>query len=227
MMQMVRRNTLQLILLSFAISLVSYYLATYNSFHQLLISTAPAAMDQILDQPVDVMIIGGGPAGLSAATTLYRHKHTIRIFDHGKPRNSWNTRTRALPGFEGIKPSEFRERSKKELDKTGLVDFVAEEVTNISRRDNGLFYVQTSNGMEWSGRKVLLAMGVHFQFLDIPGYQDCFPERMQVLCEIRRHSTDSNLVFIACSRSGSSTAVAQPLASLRLASLAVPFTQTS
>lgn len=155
--------------LSLAIPLYSFYAA-----HQ----TARFRMVKEPGEPFDVLIIGGGAAGLSAATTLYRHQHDMRIFDYEKPRNAWDTPTHALPGWEGKAPSKFRETSRKELERTGMVDFVRAEVESVEKKDDGLFHVTTSDGKVSLGRKILLSMGVTFEFPDIPGYLDNFPERM-------------------------------------------------
>jgi thioredoxin reductase len=129
-------------------------------------------------EPVDVLIIGGGPSGLSAATTLYRHQHDIRIFDHGRPRNSWDTSIRAFPGWAGAKPSTFVAKTKAELESTGFVTFISSEVLKFTKSDDGLFHLTTSDGVEWAGRKLLLAMGVDIMFPDIPGYAENYPDRM-------------------------------------------------
>ena len=155
--------------LSISIPLYSFYVT-----HQ-------AQSFKILKQPgepFDVLIIGGGAAGLSAASTLYRQQHDVRIFDYGKPRNEWNTPTRILPGWEGKTPSNFLKASRKELERTGMVDFSHAEVETIEKKENGLFHVTTSDGEVSIGRKILLSMGVKFAFPDIPGYLDNFPERM-------------------------------------------------
>jgi thioredoxin reductase len=177
-MEFVRKYTLHVFLLSLAIPLISYAFSSKNDVIQFRFKSAPNVATKAPSEPVDVLIIGGGPAGLSAATTLYRHQHNIRILDDGQPRNGWDTATRAMPTWEGRKPSEFRQKSRKELERTGLVDFISATAEVIKKEDDGLFSVKTSDGVEWVGRKLLLAMGARFSFLDIPGYEENFPERM-------------------------------------------------
>ncbi|KAL1604780.1 hypothetical protein SLS60_004320 [Paraconiothyrium brasiliense] len=160
------------------IPLISYAIAPKNDLFQFSLKSTPNVAIKAPSTAVDVLIIGGGPAGLSAATTLYRHQHDIRIFDDGKPRNVWETAIHATPTWEGQNPNEFRRKSRKELAKTGLVDFISSTVESIQKKDDGLFYVRTSDGVEWTGRKVLLSTGVRFAFLDIPGYEENFPERI-------------------------------------------------
>lgn len=177
-MEVAKKYTAYLLLLSLVIPFISYVLGSNkNEFQFPLRPTKNIAIKEPLE-PVDVLIIGGGAAGLSAATTLYRHQHTIRIFDNNKPRNVWETAIHATPTWEGQSPRDFRTKSRKELAKTGLVHFINTTVEDIEKKDNGLFYVKSSEGVDWAGRRVLLSMGVRFSFLDIPGYEENFPERM-------------------------------------------------
>jgi len=176
-METVKRVTPQVLLVSIAVSFASYFVASQSNTVQHYFTSSPSLNIKAPHEIVDVLVIGGGAAGLSAATTLYRHQHDIRIFDDERPRNSWNTLTHALPTWEGERPSKIRQKSRKELEKTGLVEFISSRVSSI-RQDNNTFRVVTSDGIEWAGRKVLLSMGADFQFLDIPGYKECFPDKM-------------------------------------------------
>src|SRR3954447_350812 len=78
---------------------------------------------------IDVAIIGGGPAGLSAAVVLARACRRVVLFDHGKPRNY---AARAIHGFlgqDGVIPGELRDRGRKEASNYG-VEFHDGEVTS-------------------------------------------------------------------------------------------------
>jgi hypothetical protein len=202
-MDIIKKYTPHVLALSLAMPLFSYMMTSQNVALQFPVKLAPNLAKKEPTHPVDVLIIGGGPTGLSAAMTLYRHQHDMRIFDYGKPRNAWDTNIHALPGWEGEKPRNFVEKSKRALKRTGFVDFISTEVQTIEKGDDGLFYAKTTDGTEWAGRKVLLAMGVQFQFLDIPGYKDNFPKRMLVsTCTYFGIKLTLALVFIASSHSG-------------------------
>lgn len=128
--------------------------------------------------PVDVIILGGSHAGLSAAATLYRHQHSMLIFDNKKPRNSWRTSTRVISGWEGTDPEKLREKSRKEIDATGFAKVLNKTIVNIQKTNEALFVVTDTEGETWYGRKLLLAMGAEFVFPEIPGYAENFPSKM-------------------------------------------------
>jgi thioredoxin reductase len=128
----------------------------------------------------DVLVLGGSHAGLSGALTLTRHQHNIIIFDDGKPRNRWDTLMHVLPTWDHQTPNALRKASRAELQRTGLVSIVEERIVKIEKEHDALFWVTSAGGRKWSGRKLLLATGVEFEFPDIPGYVENFPEKMCV-----------------------------------------------
>ncbi|KAF2729062.1 FAD/NAD(P)-binding domain-containing protein [Polyplosphaeria fusca] len=118
----------------------------------------------------DVLIIGGSHAGLSAALTLYRALHTCVIFDSNKPRNNYGTATRLTPTWEHQDPESLKNAARKELKAAGYVRFVDAEVQRIEKTDDGLFKATDGSGVEWLGRKVIMATGSKDIFPKIPGY---------------------------------------------------------
>ena len=126
----------------------------------------------------DVLILGGGHAGLAAALTLYRAQHTCLIFDSNRPRNSWASPTRSTPGWEAQDPERLREASRKELQQTGLARFVKCTIERLRKREDGLFEVTDTQGQYWVGRKLLIATGKEMAFPDIPGYSESFASGM-------------------------------------------------
>ena len=84
----------------------------------------------------DVAIIGGGPAGLTAALWLGRYLHRVVVIDSGDPRN-WETRgVNGFPGHPGITPAQFRGRTRDECREYG-VELVDGFVARIRRDDDG------------------------------------------------------------------------------------------
>ena len=125
----------------------------------------------------DVLIVGGGHAGLSAALTMYRQLHTSLIFDVKQPRNAWVTPTHVLAGWEGHSAEDIRAAARKELLETGLVTFRESEARTVKKTDIG-FEVVDGEGQRWIGKKLLIATGKQNIFPDIPGYAENYPDRM-------------------------------------------------
>src|SRR3954471_8183357 len=69
---------------------------------------------------VDVAIIGGAPAGLSAAIVLGRACRRVVLFDHGKPRNYAARAIHGFLGLDGISPNELRDRGRREAVSYGV-----------------------------------------------------------------------------------------------------------
>ncbi len=120
----------------------------------------------------DVVIVGGGPAGLSAALMLGRCRRRVLLIDSGHPRNA---ASRALHGYltrDGIPPCELLRLGREELAKYNL-ECRAATVT-AARPCDGTFEVDLGDGSTLRARKLLLATGVVDKLPAIPGMQECF-----------------------------------------------------
>jgi len=94
----------------------------------------------------DVIVVGGGPAGLSAALMLGRCRRSVLVCDSGHPRNA---RSKGLHGYltrDGVPPSELLALGRAELDPYG-VRFAQLQVTGASG-SSGAFRVSFDNGSE-------------------------------------------------------------------------------
>jgi len=120
----------------------------------------------------DVVIAGGGPAGLSAALILGRCRRRVLLCDTGKPRN---LRSRALHGYltrDGTPPLELLRLGREELRPYGI-DTRAVEVVEVHRLDDS-FEVGLSTGDRVRTWSVLLATGVCDVPPAIPGLDECY-----------------------------------------------------
>jgi thioredoxin reductase (NADPH) len=113
-----------------------------------------------MDEPVlDCLIIGGGPAGLTAAIYLARFHLDILVVDGGKSRASWIPCTRNHAGYpEGIEGTELLRRMREQACKYGA-KIETEFVTKLEREEVGRFTATWGSG-EAKARSVLLATGV-------------------------------------------------------------------
>jgi thioredoxin reductase (NADPH) len=114
-----------------------------------------------MDEPIlDCLIVGGGPAGLTAAIYLARFLLDILVVDGGKSRTSWIPCTRNVSGFpDGIAGSELLQRMRDQACKYGA-KIENEFVTKLERdTKTGLFTATWGSGCS-TARTVLLATGV-------------------------------------------------------------------
>jgi len=114
-----------------------------------------------MDEPIlDCLIVGGGPAGLTAAIYLARFHLDILVVDGGKSRASWIPCTRNVSGFpDGIEGNELLRRMREQACKYGA-KIVTEFVTKLERdEETGLFTATWGSGSA-TARTVLLATGV-------------------------------------------------------------------
>ena len=113
-----------------------------------------------MDEPLDCLVVGGGPAGLTAAIYLARFHLDILVVDGGKSRASWIPCTRNHAGYpDGIAGTELLQRMRDQACKYGA-KIETEFVTKLERDEaTGLFAATWGSG-EARARSVLLATGV-------------------------------------------------------------------
>jgi thioredoxin reductase len=123
----------------------------------------------------DVVIAGGGPAGLQAAlVTVRAGKKTVVFDDPLPPRNSASRGVHNMIGLDGLSPSQFRETIWKQITVYRNAALREECVIDISRGKSGLFLVTGSNGTKIETEKVILALGYRDIYPDVPGFLECW-----------------------------------------------------
>lgn len=123
--------------------------------------------------PHDVIIIGGGFAGLTAATQLGRARRDVLVLDTGLPRNRFSDAAHGLLGHDGQPPATILDAARRQL--RAYPSVAMREAAAISAsRGSGGFAVELDNGGTLQGRLLILAHGVSDQLAPIPGLAECW-----------------------------------------------------
>ncbi len=121
----------------------------------------------------DIAIVGGGPAGLSAAIWSARYGHRVLVVDGGEPRN-WETRgINGYLGLPSVLPADLRARGRAECELYG-VTFANTDVMHVEPDDGELLRLQLKSRTTYIARRVLLAIGICDVWPDIPGLEDIY-----------------------------------------------------
>ncbi len=123
-------------------------------------------MDQEQDVH-DVLVLGGGAAGLSAALTLSRARLRVAVVHDGLPRNRPAARTHAYLGLDGLPPAELLARGRAEVSGYGA-GLVEGRVVDV-RRAGEVFRATLEDGTVRVGRRVVVATGLVDRLPDVPG----------------------------------------------------------
>jgi len=120
-----------------------------------------------MNSSYDVVIVGGGPAGLSAATALARSRRSVLVLDSGQARNAAAAHLHNFLSRDDSSPLELIALGRKEVESFGgTVESV--EVGVVSRVDDA-FEVTTATGRTTRARRVLITSGLEDRLPDIPG----------------------------------------------------------
>ncbi len=121
----------------------------------------------------DVVIVGGGAAGLSAALMLGRCRRRVLVCDTGRPRNR---ASRALHGYltrDGIAPHDFIALARDELGRYPTIELRDVEAIDAECRA-GRFVTTLAGGQQVASRKLLLATGVVDNLPEVPGIGELY-----------------------------------------------------
>lgn len=111
-----------------------------------------------MGEQVDVAIIGGGPAGLTAATYLRRFLRSVVVLDAGDSRARYIPESHNCPGFpQGVAGTELLQRMREQAQGVGA-RIVHAWADGLERCDEG--YAVMADGKRWQAAKVILATGL-------------------------------------------------------------------
>jgi thioredoxin reductase len=122
---------------------------------------------------LDCIIVGGGPAGLSAALVLGRCRRRVLVCDAGKPRNA---RSASMHGFlsrDGISPVEFLSIAQSQLKAYPNVEFRQAEVVNAKCCDES-FSITLDSREDIAARTLVLATGVVDELPELAGLDELY-----------------------------------------------------
>ena len=120
----------------------------------------------------DVLIVGGGPAGLTAAVYALRAGKTVLVIEKAGfgGQIAFSPKVENIPGTILISGAEFAEKLIEQAMNLGA-DVELETVTGLEKKD-GIFCVSTEDGNEYEGKTVILATGVKHRMLGLPGEEE-------------------------------------------------------
>ena len=118
----------------------------------------------------EVVVVGGGAAGLSGALMLARSRRSVLVVDGGAPRNAPAAGVHGLLGRDGMPPGELLERGRSEVRSYGG-SVVAGEVIRAARAGDG-FTVELADGRTVGARRLLVTTGLVDELPDVPGLRE-------------------------------------------------------
>jgi thioredoxin reductase len=125
----------------------------------------------------DCIVIGAGPAGLSAALFLARYRHRVLTFHHNSPRNLYSHGVHGFLGHHGILPAELLARGRDEVTQHGGLIMEA-CVTGVEQVEDERFRVTVgdaeSTAHAFDARRLVLATGLRDVMPDCPGFRDFY-----------------------------------------------------
>ncbi len=120
----------------------------------------------------DVIVIGGGPAGLNAAMILGRSRRKVIVFDGGKPRNRWSNNMNGFLTSDGMNPRDFIKKGRAELEKYSIE--IKDIEISSATYSKGQFVVNDAEGTVYHSRKLLLATGLKDNWPELERFEEFY-----------------------------------------------------
>ena len=133
-------------------------------------------------EQVDVLVIGAGPAGLTAANYLARFRRSVLVADGGDARAGWIPLSHNMPGFPaGITGDAILSRMREQAEEYGA-RIEAGRVDRLAHDGDG--FTAALGGRQVRARAVLLATGVVDHHPDLPGVERAIERALVRICPI-------------------------------------------
>lgn len=122
----------------------------------------------------DVVVIGGGPAGMSAALVAGRGRKQVLLIDEEKPRNAVTHETHAFLTRDGAKPEEFRAKGRRDLLHYPTISIKKGKILSIAKTKEESFELIAESGETINTRNIVLATGVKETLPDVKGIENYY-----------------------------------------------------
>ena len=135
------------------------------------------------EDPLDCLIVGAGPAGLTAATYLVRFHRRIAVVDAGESRARWIPTSHNFPGYpSGIGGHALLAKLREQAEGYGAT-ITRGRITALHRED-GVFVASDDQGRQWRACHVLLATGIVDRMPQMEGLEEAIAAGTVRLCAV-------------------------------------------
>ncbi len=136
-------------------------------------------MGQIPDSnEYDVLIVGAGPAGLNAALVLGRMRRRVLVVDTDAPGHAVSQAVHGFLAQDGTPPRDLRRVGREQLGPYTTVEFRDVAASGARKLDEETFALELGDGNPVTGRRLLLAHGMHYGLPAVPGLADLWGTRV-------------------------------------------------
>ncbi len=122
------------------------------------------------DAPYDAVIVGGGPAGLSAALVLARANKRVLVVDNDRPANAVSEGVGGLLAHDRVKPAELRRNGRRQLEEHANVELRPGAVADVEPVADG-YVVTPADAAPVHARAIVLAHGLRYDPPPLPGIE--------------------------------------------------------
>lgn len=127
----------------------------------------------------DVVVVGGGPAGLSAATVLGRSRRSVLVIDAGRPRNVPADAVHSFLSRDGIAPADLLEVARKEVARYGGQLHHGDAISG--RRTHTGFEITLGDASTVTSRRLVVTTGLRDALPAVPGLRELWGQRRRAL----------------------------------------------